>query len=154
MGPGGQPRLPSPLKAPGATRATLARMGAGQPAPLAHVLVPDCPDSRASPPILPHSRILRASRVYPAARCGQALAGIAQRAQGRRPALLAEAAELLSPIAAQDAADGCRRSGLLHGIHLTRASVTAGDTDAAHWAAGCPLQVLAWGAFGRWAGGV
>jgi hypothetical protein len=70
------------------------------------------------------------------AECGQALVDIAQRAPGRRPALLAEAAALLSPIAAQGAAAGYRRSGLLHGIHLIRAGILARDTEAtAHWAA-------------------
>lgn len=76
------------------------------------------------------------------AECGQALVDLAQRAHGRRPALLAEAAELLSPIAAQGAAAGYRRSGLLHGIHLIRASVTARDTEAtAHWAAAVARQI-------------
>jgi hypothetical protein len=70
------------------------------------------------------------------AECGQALVELAQRAPGRRPALLAEAAALLSPIADQGAADGYRRSGLLHGIHLIRASILARDTEAtAHWTA-------------------
>jgi hypothetical protein len=69
------------------------------------------------------------------AECGQALVDLAQRAPGRRPALLAEAAGLLTPIAGQGAAAGYRRSGLLHGIHLIRASVTARDAEAtAHWA--------------------
>lgn len=69
------------------------------------------------------------------AECGQALVDLAQRAPGRRPALLAEAADLLTPIAGQGAAAGYRRSGLLHGIHLIRASVTARDAEAtAHWA--------------------
>ena len=68
------------------------------------------------------------------AECGQAPAGIAQRAPGRRPALLAGAAALRSPIAAQGAAAGYRRSGLLHGIHLIRTSILAHDTEAtAHW---------------------
>jgi hypothetical protein len=70
------------------------------------------------------------------AECGQALIDLAQHAQGRRPALLAEAAGLLSPIAGQGAADGYRRSGLLHGIHLIRVGILARDTEAtAHWAA-------------------
>lgn len=76
------------------------------------------------------------------AECGQALVDIAQRSQGRRSALLAEAAGLLSPIAAQGAAAGYRRSGLLHGIHLIRASVIARDTEAtAHWAAAVASQI-------------
>jgi hypothetical protein len=76
------------------------------------------------------------------AECGQALVDIAQRAQGRRPALLAEAAVLLSPIAAQGAAAGYRRSGLLHGIHLIRASILARDTEAtARWAAAVAGQI-------------
>jgi hypothetical protein len=70
------------------------------------------------------------------AECGQALVDLAQRAPGRRPALLAEAAALLSPITAKGAADGYRRSGLLHGIHLIRASILARDTEAtAYWTA-------------------
>jgi hypothetical protein len=76
------------------------------------------------------------------AECGQALVDIAQRAQGRRPALLAEAADLLCPIAAQGAAAGYRRSGLLHGIHLVRASVLSRDAEAtAHWAAAVAIQI-------------
>jgi hypothetical protein len=70
------------------------------------------------------------------AECGQALVDLAQHARGRRPALLTEAAALLSPITAQGAAAGYRRSGLLHGIHLIRASILARDTEAtAHWTA-------------------
>jgi len=76
------------------------------------------------------------------AECGQALVDLAQRAPGRRPALLAKATELLSPIAAQGAADGYRRSGLLHGIHLIRASILARDTEAtAHWTAAVAGQI-------------
>ena len=69
------------------------------------------------------------------AECGQALIDLAQHAQGRR-VLLTQAAALLSPITAQGAAAGYRRSSLLHGIHLIRASILARDTEAtAHWTA-------------------
>lgn len=69
------------------------------------------------------------------AECGQALVDIAWQVRGRRQVLLTEAAALLDPIAAQGAADGYRRSGLLHGIHLIRAGILARDTEAtARWA--------------------
>lgn len=45
-----------------------------------------------------------------------------------------EAADLLTPIADQGPATGFRRSGILQGIHLVRASFGARDTEAtAHW---------------------
>ncbi|MFE4512687.1 hypothetical protein ACFRMQ_00610 [Kitasatospora sp. NPDC056783] len=68
------------------------------------------------------------------AEAGQALVDLAYHTPGRRSLLLTEAAQLLSPIAAQGTATGYRRSGLLHGIHLVRASIGARDAEAtAHW---------------------
>ncbi|MEJ8654720.1 hypothetical protein WKI65_43480 [Streptomyces sp. MS1.AVA.3] len=68
------------------------------------------------------------------AECGQALVDLAHHVPGQRSLLLKEAADLLSPIAAQGSATGYRRSGLLHGIHLIRASIGARDAEAtAHW---------------------
>ncbi|GHE38539.1 hypothetical protein ABZ498_28665 [Streptomyces lavendulocolor] len=68
------------------------------------------------------------------AESGQALVDLAGHTRGRRSLLLQEAAQLLNPTAAQGTATGYRRSGLLHGIHLVRASIGARDTEAtAHW---------------------
>lgn len=68
------------------------------------------------------------------AESGQALVELAAHTRGRRSLLLTEAAQLLRPIAAQGTATGYRRSGLLHGIHLVRASIGARDAEAtAHW---------------------
>jgi hypothetical protein len=48
--------------------------------------------------------------------------------------LLREAAGLLSPIAGQGPNTGYRRSGILHGIHLVRASISARNPEAtARW---------------------
>lgn len=68
------------------------------------------------------------------AESGQALVDLAAHLPSRRSLLLREAAELLAPITAQGPEDGFRRSGILHGIHLVRASVGARDPEAtAHW---------------------
>lgn len=68
------------------------------------------------------------------AESGQALVDLAGHIAGRRSLLLDEASRLLNPIAAQGTATAYRRSGLLHGIHLVRASITARDAEAAaHW---------------------
>ncbi|APU15200.1 hypothetical protein UA74_15740 [Actinoalloteichus fjordicus] len=76
------------------------------------------------------------------AESGQALVDLAARTPGRRSRLLREAAELLAPIAAHGHAAGFRRSGVLHGIHLIRASIGARDTDAtAHWIKALASQV-------------
>ncbi|WP_062012180.1 hypothetical protein [Streptomyces hygroscopicus] len=68
------------------------------------------------------------------AEAGQALVDLAAHLPGRRSPLLREAAGLLAPIAVQGPAAGFRRSGILHGIHLVRASIGARDSEAtAHW---------------------
>ncbi|WP_254404374.1 hypothetical protein [Streptomyces anulatus] len=68
------------------------------------------------------------------AESGQALVDLAAHTPGRRSLLLREAAELLAPIAAQGPDSGYRRSGILHGIHLVRASIGTRDTEiTAHW---------------------
>jgi hypothetical protein len=68
------------------------------------------------------------------AESGQALVDLAAHIPGKRTLLLREAAELLSPIADQGPSSGFRRSGILHGIHLVRASIGARDPEAtAHW---------------------
>ncbi|MET8816081.1 hypothetical protein ABZW47_29260 [Streptomyces sp. NPDC004549] len=68
------------------------------------------------------------------AESGQALVDLAHHVPGKRTLLLREAAELLSPIADQGPSTGFRRSGILHGIHLIRASIGARDSEAtAHW---------------------
>lgn len=52
----------------------------------------------------------------------------------RAECLLGEAAGLLTPTAGQGPAAGFRRSGILHGLHLVRASIGARDIEAtAHW---------------------
>lgn len=68
------------------------------------------------------------------AESGQALVDLAAHIPGKRTLLLREAADLLSPIADQGPSTGFRRSGILHGIHLVRASIGARDPEAtAHW---------------------
>ncbi|WP_127452723.1 hypothetical protein [Streptomyces sp. B29(2018)] len=68
------------------------------------------------------------------AESGQALVDLAAHVPGKRTLLLREAADLLSPIADQGPSTGFRRSGILHGIHLVRASIGARDPEAtAHW---------------------
>ncbi|MDX3849453.1 hypothetical protein [Streptomyces sp. AK02-01A] len=68
------------------------------------------------------------------AESGQALVDLAAHIPGKRTLLLREAADLLSPIADQGPSTGFRRSGILHGIHLVRASMGARDPEAtAHW---------------------
>ncbi|MGR3935251.1 hypothetical protein [Streptomyces sp. BRA346] len=68
------------------------------------------------------------------AESGQALVDLAAHIPGKRTLLLREAAALLSPIADQGPTTGFRRSGILHGIHLVRASIGARDPEAtAHW---------------------
>lgn len=68
------------------------------------------------------------------AESGQALVDLAAHLPSQRTVLLREAADLLAPITAQGPEDGFRRSGILHGIHLVRASVGARDPEAtAHW---------------------
>ncbi|MGW7292852.1 hypothetical protein ACWGIB_10755 [Streptomyces xiamenensis] len=68
------------------------------------------------------------------AESGQALVDLAAHLPGQRTRLLREAAALLTPIADHGPATGYRRSGILHGIHLVRASIGARDTEAtAHW---------------------
>ncbi|MGC5365679.1 hypothetical protein ACPXCE_29075 [Streptomyces sp. DT24] len=68
------------------------------------------------------------------AESGQALVDLAAHIPRQRTRLLREAANLLTPIADQGPATGFRRSGILHGIHLVRASIGARDTEAtAQW---------------------
>lgn len=68
------------------------------------------------------------------AESGQALVDLAAHVPGQRTRLLREAADLLTPIADHGPAAGFRRSGILHGIHLVRASIGARDTEAtARW---------------------
>ncbi len=68
------------------------------------------------------------------AESGQALVDLAAHLPGKRSVLLREAASLLTPIAGQGPTTGFRRSGILHGIHLVRASIGARNAEAtARW---------------------
>ncbi|MBC7267725.1 hypothetical protein ACF09G_36400 [Streptomyces albogriseolus] len=65
-----------------------------------------------------------------AAETGHALVELAAAKPRHAKRLLAEAAELLSPLTETGPATGFRRSALLHGVHLARAHLLSRDTEA------------------------